>query len=51
MFEIVLDPIFPPIDYKPVAEKNFQLIHKEPSAFRLTGARGKSSRKNSLYPD
>ena len=31
----MVDPIFPPINYSPVEEKRFELIHKEVSLFRL----------------
>ena len=35
MMEIVIDPVFPPLNYSPVEEKRFELIHKEASLFRL----------------
>jgi hypothetical protein len=39
MFELVLDPQFPPENYTPVEEKRFVLLHKEVSMFRLQPVR------------
>ena len=43
MMEIVVDPLFPPVNYCPVEVKRFELIHKEASLFRLLPIRMNSN--------
>lgn len=51
MFELVIDPLFPPIDYEPVENKNFELVHKEISFFRINPLRsGSSDNRKNYYP-
>lgn len=49
MLEIVLDPLFPPENYSPVAEKRFELIYKESSLFRISPVRVMSSSNDNKY--
>ena len=39
MMEIIIDSTFPPEDYQPVEQRHFELIYKEPSAFRISPIR------------
>ncbi len=52
MFEIVLDPLFPPLDYTPVENKNYELLHKEVSFYRINPVRSGSTdnKRKDYYP-
>ena len=52
MLEIILDPIFPPVDYHPVEVKNFELLHKEINFGRINPIRGGSTdnKRKNYYP-
>lgn len=52
MFEIVLDPLFPPVDYTPVENKNYELLHKEVSFYRINPVRSGSTdnKRKDYYP-
>ena len=48
MLEIIIDPYYRPASYTPVAKKNFEMLYKETSSFRINPLRSNSSdnRKN-----
>jgi hypothetical protein len=51
LFEIVLDPLFPPEQYSLVEEKRFELIFRDASLFRLQPVRvNSSSNDNKVHP-
>ena len=52
MCEIVLDPLFPPDDYTPIENKNFELLHKEVSFYRINPLRTSSTdaKRKNYYP-
>lgn len=52
MFEIVLDPLFEPVGYKPVEVKNFELLHKEVHSYRISSIRSGSTdhKRKNYYP-
>ena len=52
MLELVLDPLFPPTDYTPLENKNFELLHKEISFYRINPLRSGSTdaKRKNYYP-
>lgn len=52
MFEIVLDPLFPPVDYQPVETRNYELLHKEVTFYRINPIRSGSTdnKRKDYYP-
>ena len=49
MMEIIVDPLFPPVGYTPVEEKKFEIIYREPSAFKLSPIRVISTSTDNKY--